>query len=398
MRLLRVVVPGALFVAMFGLAPPPALAADTTPPAVVDLTVTPSTVTLNGLAYTKVVVSVHLTDASGICSAPTSTDCNVDVDAMASFFGYPTPLVRLQQPQAVPGLFYETQFSALRLTSGTTTDGWWSMTRIVTGLWDGTLPVIRVAAFDTAGNKTDIDPRNTALARSLTVNATNPVRITYGTVPAILPYGATTAFTVKGRAFFADTGAPVANRVLLLCQDTGCGIEGSFGGTAVRTNANGYYAVTTQPQALGLMLFKALGGSGSATYPTTFYSNPLFASRPVFPPRSAQFLTLKTIRPSSIVPAGDPVTLKGTTSMFYDTSTPVAWRSISVQRLVSGTWARGTIVTEQTALIEKTTVQSGIHTYTLVAHPPKGTSQYRIFRTSTPGFAPTALYLTLTGQ
>ncbi|MDQ1699062.1 MAG: hypothetical protein QOG34_925 [Frankiaceae bacterium] len=375
----------------------PALAADTTPPQVLDLKITPSTLHLDGLAYTKVVVSVHLQDDSGICAGASNSDCNVDVDNMAAFYGYPTPLVWLKAPVPAPGTFLETSFNGMRLTSGTATDGWWSMTRIATGLWNGTLPAIRIAAFDTAGNKTDIDPRNTAFARSLTVSVTNQPHISYGTVPSVLPYGAN-SFTVKGRASLLGSGAPLGNRTLLLCQDTGCGIEGSFGGVAVRTNANGYYSVTTTRQALGLMLFKALGSSGGNAYPTTFYSNPLYASRSVAVPRSAHFLTLKTISPSTTVTAGSPVTLKGTTSMFYDTSTPLAWRSISVQRLVSGTWANGTIVTEQTALIEKTTVQAGIHTYTLVAHPPKGTWSYRVYRTATPGYAPTARYLTLAGR
>lgn len=396
MRTVRAWVPAAVLASTFVLAPP-ALAADTTPPTVVDLTVTPSSVTIDGLGYTKVVVSVHLQDASGICTAPTSTDCNVDVDPMASFFGYPTPLVRFAEPAQAPGMFFETQFSAMRLTSGSVTDGWWSMTRIATGTWNGTVPAIRIAAFDTAGNKTDIDPRNTTLARTLTVHAVNPARISYGVSPTITPYGVD-SFTVKGRAYVAGTNAPLGNRTLLLCEDTGCGIEGSFGGTAARTNANGYYAVTTHRQVLGLMLFKALGSSNGAAYPTTFYSNPLFAARWVTAPRSAHFLTVKTIRPSASVTADTAVTIKGTTSMFYDTSAPVAWRSISVQRLVSGTWARGTIVTEQTALIEKTTVQGGIHTYTLRAHPPDGTWSYRVYRTATPGYAPTARYLTLSGR
>jgi len=373
---------------------PPALAADTTPPQVLDLKITPSTVNLAGMAYTKVVVSVHLQDDSGIC-----TDCNIDDDSMAAFPGYRTPLVRLEGTPPVPGMFYETQFSGMQRTSGTATDGWWSATRIATGLWSRTRPAIRIAAFDTAGNKTDIDPRNTALARTLTVHATNAPRISYGVDPTVTPYGVNT-FTIKGRAYLSGTGAPLGNRALLLCEDTGCGIEGTFGGTAVATNANGYYSVTTHRQALGLMMFKTLGGgsNGQQSYPTTFYSNPLFASRSVASPRSAHYLTLKTVSPSTSVTAGSAVTLKGLTEMFYDTSTPVLWRSVSVQRLVSGTWTSGTIRTEQTALIEKTTVQSGIHTYTLVAHPPKGTWSYRVYRTSTPGYAPTARYLTLTGR
>lgn len=387
----------ALVLAVFGLvfaAAPPALAADTTPPQIVDLTVIPSTVNLAGVSYTKIVISVHLQDDSGICA-----DCNVDADDMAAFPGYRTPLVRLDATPPVPGMFYETQFSGMRLTSGTTTDGWWTATRIATGLWNGTRPVIRIAAFDPAGNKTDIDPRNSALARTVTVHATNAARISYGIVPTVTPYGVDT-FTIKGRAYLSGSGAPLGNRALLLCEDTGCGIEGTFGGTAVATNANGYYAVTTHRQALGLMLFKALGGgsNGQESYPTTFYSNPLYASRSVAVPRSAHYLTLKTVSPSTSVPAGSAVTLKGLTELFYNTSTPVLWRSISVQRLVSGTWASGTIRTEQTVLIEKTTVQAGIHTYTLVAHPPKGTSSYRVYRTSTPGYAPTARYLTLTGR
>lgn len=386
------------FVVAFGAAPPPALAADTTPPQILDLTITPSTVNLNGLAYTKIVVSVHLTDDTGVCDSSGTTDCSVDGDSMAAFAGYQTPLVRFVAPVQAPGVFYETQFSGLRRTSGTATDGWWSTSRLVTGLWNGTVPAMRIAALDTTGNKTDIDPRNTPLARTLTVHATNPPRISYGVTPSVTPYGVD-SFTIKGRAYLAGTGAPLGNRTLLLCEDTGCGIEGSFGGTSVQTNANGYYSVTTHRQSLGLMLFKTLGGgSGRQAYPTAFYSNPLFASRTVASPRSAHYLSLKTVRPSTSVPAGSAVTLKGATSMFYDTSTPVEWRSISVQRLASGTWTHGTIVTEQTALIEKTTVQAGIHTYTLVAHPPKGTWSYRVYRTSTPGYAPTAKYVTLAGR
>jgi hypothetical protein len=371
----------------------PAYAADTTPPQVLDLKVTPAAVGIGGTGYSKIVVSVHLTDDTGIC-----TTCNVDEDSMAAFPGYPTPLVQLKSPVAAYGMFYETQFSRLQRTSGTDQDGWWSMTRIATGLWNGTLPAMRIAVYDTAGNLTDIDPRNTGLARSLTVNATNAPHISYGVVPTITAYGHDT-FTIKGRASFSGSGAPLGDRTLLLCQDTGCGIEGTFGGTAVRTNANGYYSVTTQRQVLGLMLFKTLGGgtAGQQAYPKTFYSNPLFASRVIVPPRSAHYLTL-TRPASTTVAAGAPVTLKGVTSMFYDTSTPVAWRSISVQRLTRGTWTTGSVTTESTVLIDKKTVQQGIHTYTLVAHPPRGTWSYRVYRTSTPGYAPTAVYITLTGR
>src|SRR5436309_3108115 len=117
-------------------------ATDTTPPQVLDLTVTPSSITFGGTAYTKIVVSVHLKDDTGICSAPTSTTCNVDGDDMASFPGYPTPLVRLLAPAQAPGIFYETLFGGMRLTSGTNQDGWWSMTRIATGLWKGSVPVV----------------------------------------------------------------------------------------------------------------------------------------------------------------------------------------------------------------------------------------------------------------
>jgi len=398
MRLLRALAPGLVLATVTAVAPP-ALAADTTPPQILGLTIRPSTVTLDGLAYTKVVVSVHLQDDSGICVAPGSTQCNVDVDDAGAFYGYPTPLVQLKSPVNAPGMFDITSYRGMQRTSGTDTDGWWSMTRLATGLWDGSLPVVRIAAFDTAGNHTDIDPRGTALARTLTVNATHPARISYGITPTITPYGVN-SFTIKGRAYFAGSGAPLGNRTLLLCEDTGCGIEGAYGGAAVRTNADGYYSISATRTVLGLMLFKTLGGgsNGQEWYPTTFYSNPLFASRSVAAPRSAHYLTVKTVSPASTVPAGSPVTIKGLTEMFYDTSTPVGWRSISVQRLISGTWAAGTIVTEQTALIEKTTVQSGIHTYTLVAHPPKGTWSYRVFRTSTPGYAPTARYLTLTGR
>src|SRR5205823_4742164 len=107
---------------------PPVLAADTTPPQVLDLTITPSTVTISGAAYTKVVISVHLQDDSGICSSPATSTCNVDTDWTVDMPGYPTPLVKLDDPSFAPGMLQETTFSAMRLTSGTTTDGWWSMT------------------------------------------------------------------------------------------------------------------------------------------------------------------------------------------------------------------------------------------------------------------------------
>ena len=179
-----------------------ALPHDTTPPRIQDISFSRGSVAVSGLRLVPVRVSVRLTDPSGVVPASPGL--------------HPTPGLTLGP---VPG-FQSLLRPTLTRTSGTATDGVWSATVNVPSTWHGMVRVTSVAAVDGAGNV-----RNGAItgARSpvLRVNGTHRPVLTFNY--ALLPGG---GFRVHGRAFFADTGRPLAHKALATSYDSGCDLDG----------------------------------------------------------------------------------------------------------------------------------------------------------------------------
>jgi hypothetical protein len=193
-----------------------ALPHDTTPPRIQDISFSRGSVAVSGLRLVPVRVSVRLTDPSGVVPASPGL--------------HPTPGLTLGP---VPG-FQSLLRPTLTRTSGTATDGVWSATVNVPSTWHGSVRVTSVDAVDGVGNV-----RSGALtgARSPVLRVRGTHRPALAFDYALLPGG---GFRVHGRAFFSDTGKPLARTALATAYDSNCDLDGGAANDIV-TDRRGRY-------------------------------------------------------------------------------------------------------------------------------------------------------------
>ncbi|HYN96148.1 MAG TPA: hypothetical protein VES42_20070 [Pilimelia sp.] len=201
-----------------GPAPPnrPVPSTDTTPPRVEDVRFSRASVRVAGLALVPVTVSVRITDASGVDEVP---------HAMT-----PSPSLVLSP---VPG-FRSLLRPVLTRTSGTPTNGVWSATVNVPSTWNGTVRITTVNVADRAGNVLNKELTG-ALAPALRVRGTHRPALTFRY--SLLDGG---GFRVHGRAYFTDTGRPIARLPLGAALGSPCDLEGGARNNMV-TDRRGRY-------------------------------------------------------------------------------------------------------------------------------------------------------------
>jgi hypothetical protein len=204
----------ALAGAVAGPLPASAGPADTAPPRVEDITFSRPSVRVSGLDVVPVTVSVRITDASGVEERAEGLDAS--------------PQLALG---AVPG-FQSRLVPSLARTSGTAYDGVWSATVHVPSTWHGTVRVVHVGAADRAGNVLSGRP---AVSPALRVTGSHRPAVTIHR--ASLPGG---GFKIYGRAYYTDTGRPLARQALATSYDSGCDLDGGAVNDIV-TDARGRY-------------------------------------------------------------------------------------------------------------------------------------------------------------
>ena len=342
---------------------PAAHASDTSPPQLVEIQLSQSTVPVAGLDVVNVDVRVHLTDDTGVVTtAPSGTESH-------------TPLIQLIRT-GTPGYYADAPEDqsqpTLTLTSGTAQDGWWTGTLHVTSQWNGPWDVDLVVAYDAAQNRLGVDPRQTGQDQNLSVTGTHIPTISMGWTPR--PARCCVGVTVKGRLTFADTGVPLPNRKLALGFGGGrhgfsptsldCeGLDtGRLGGAAtITTDANGYYSYAVPGSWVqgGSKECIAFGPqlSGNAVH---FYATPLWATRTG---RAPHLWGVTAVPAAHQVALGKTVDVNGTLRPFC-----CGWvEYVALQRLVSGQW--------------RTVTYSRVRPsarYTAVAQPPTcGNHRYR---------------------
>jgi hypothetical protein len=171
----------------------PAAAADTTPPELVDVSLSTDAVSVAGLNFKRVTILVHLTDDTGVVEYRLPDD---------EF----TPFVSLTRDK--PG-GHDTR--PLSRSSGTRTDGVWTADVLMPSTYDGTWRVSRVRAEDDSSNVLDVDPATIGIVRTLEVTGTRQPHLTLDFLPA-RPSGRARA---HGR-LTTDTGRPISGRVMFV--------------------------------------------------------------------------------------------------------------------------------------------------------------------------------------
>jgi hypothetical protein len=313
-------------------------------PVLVSASLDKTAVAVSGLNVAPVKVTVHLTDPDGICDA-----CRVpSLDASPK-----APAATLSAG------FNLTVFAQLTLVSGTATDGVWSGTAPVTARFGGRhLQFIDLVVVDLNQNTFDIKPADQGINIGVDVTATHVPNVSVGFVPNPVPYLGT--LTWKGRAYFTDTGAPIANRKLLIGNDVACGID-FFGETWVTTNSQGYWSYTqTKAQDFVRCVFL------TPPTKTDYFSTPIFVlrqPRPIFIP----LVSISLAQTSA--PLGTIVTVTGNVIPSYASDT------VSLQRQISGVWR--TVGTAHIRASGRYTAYAqpasrGVWHYRAVVNPPAG--------------------------
>jgi hypothetical protein len=194
---------------------PASAAADTAPPTVDTVTVSPDDVSVSGLDTVPVTFSVHLTDQTGV--EPTFT-----MEQMRS------PWIELKK--GTTGFAVE-----VSLSSGTVQDGVWSATQRVPSTWNGTWQVDKVVAYDSVGNRADVAPASPV---ALTVHGSHIPAIEMTFVPDPVTDGA--PLTVRGRLYDTDTRAGIGSTAITFGFDNTC-VE-NIGGARETTGADGTFS------------------------------------------------------------------------------------------------------------------------------------------------------------
>jgi len=352
-------------------------AADTGPPQLVEIQLSQSTATINGLDVVDVEVRVHLTDDTGVVTTPRTTTQPG------------TPLIQLVRTGTIgfgAGLPQDEDEPPLTLTSGTAADGWWTGTAHVTSQWNGNWDVDLVQAYDAASHFLGVDPRQTGQDQNLAVTGTHIPTISMGWTPN--PARCCVGVTVKGRLTYADTGEPLPHQTLALGLGGGlaqisphslacASVEnGKIGGTAtVTTDANGYYTYAETAIWVRGGSYECLAfGPQIHDNAIDFTTSPLWATRA----GQAPHLWGVTAVPATHTAAlGQSVDVNGTLQPYL----AYMVEYVALQRLVSGQW--------------RTVTHARVRAsgrYTAVAQPPScGNHRYRVLTLDTShAFRPTS--------
>jgi hypothetical protein len=233
----------------------PVASSDTSPPRVRAVWFSRRSVAVSGLAVVPVTVSVRVTDPSGVAENPHTFDAS--------------PQVTLGP---VPG-FRSQLRPTLARASGTVTDGIWSATINVPSTWNGTVRVTSVGAADRLGN-TRLDELSGARAPALRVRGTHRPALTIH--HTLLPDG----LQISGRAYFTDTGRPLARTPLATSFESGCDLDGGAVNDIV-TDARGFYVKRWVYPDTAAGCVALIGARAPGQRPT------LLAYRIAFPPPPA---------------------------------------------------------------------------------------------------------------
>jgi hypothetical protein len=207
-----------------------------TPPKLVSITFSPSTVAVSGLDTVPVTVGLRLTDDSGVITGEANDAC-------------PDPLCDNPGVYLAPvGGGGRPPWHPLKLTSGTPRDGIWSTTFAVPSTWNGQWQVRELFAGD-AHENLFVDPTTIGITSKLTVVGVHQPRLSMGFSPNPVVGHGSGKITVKGRAYFANTGKPIPGLSIWKGEDgqvrggtvgDPCGM--TIGPWAV-TNAQGGYSI-----------------------------------------------------------------------------------------------------------------------------------------------------------
>jgi len=300
------------------------------PPQIAGLQFGNSAISVSGVDFATVSVSVRLTDQDGVIGAEVSVD------------------------SATGGRTYE--LIPLTLALGTANDGWWTGTFYVGSLDNGQLRVSNIEAYDTQQNELSADPAASGFDPRMTVTGSDPPSLSAGFSSSLITYGDAVWF--KGRLTHKNTGAPWAGIPITVYggDDPCCP---AF--KRVRTNSDGYWGAYFGAgggvPSVALPLAQQLGAVITGP-PDAFAKNFRVAENWKWP--NVRVRVWATMTQSSI-------RLGGTTTIWGSVA-PSA-NTAELQRLVSGVW--------------KTVVAARVHStgrYYLTAHPPiRGYLRYRVY-------------------
>lgn len=206
MPLLRTVAMAAVLatVGVLAAAPPAFAAADTAPPVIESVTVSPDAVAVDGLDLVPVTVAVRLTDETGVIESTDSVMTHMPFAILS----------RVAGGKALD------EYVGLKLAAGTSQDGVWSGTTQVPSTFDGQWEVSKVAAGDDANNHLDADPRDTVPAATLDVTGTHLPAVTMKFAPD--PLVGDGRLTITGRFYDTDTGEGIPNQPIFFGSDNLC--------------------------------------------------------------------------------------------------------------------------------------------------------------------------------
>ncbi|MBF9131851.1 LPXTG cell wall anchor domain-containing protein [Plantactinospora sp. S1510] len=305
MRPLRIVLAALLFAAAGPLAATPAsAAADTAPPTLGDITISPDTVDVAGLDLIPVTVAVRLRDESGVVQS-------------GEVGGGMTPFVGLQRVSGGSG--HNLAGGELALTSGTVQDGIWSVTIQVPSTWDGRWEVNHVVADDAVAKRLDVDPRTAGQTVTLDVTGTHQPAVSMQFSPD--PLVGDGPLTVKGRFYFKDTNRGIPNQPIFFGADNLC-VEYDATPNG-RTAADGTFS-KTYPKGDGFL--RCVG----ILRPSNSAFQPAFIVVTSGHPRVRPAVTATASRTS--VTAGTKITISGTALPFGVAGT------VRLQQLRNSSW------------------------------------------------------------
>jgi hypothetical protein len=316
-RVAQVAAGAVAIVLAIGAAPAYAADPDTSPPQIVSVSYSKSSVSVSGLEVVNLTVNVRLTD-------------NVAVEDYYDMSEINFPDVRWTN-----GSLME-----LHLSSGTPQDGIWSAVAAVNSGWDATNQLDAIEAGDGAGNVLRVDPRTVITVPTLTVARSHHPDLTI-TADVVVP--------------------PKQHTVVVTARDSTTGkawpgLKVSLSGRAgtVTTNAKG--TITTHVPSV--------------------WDGDAYVAQVIGPVNPGQFLTvisyadifLKIKYVISAAPAARTVTARTNVDVTGHLYPAVQRKALHLQRLYGRTWR---------TVNDGATRSSG--RYTLVATPPKGLSYYRVY-------------------
>ncbi|MEV1144172.1 hypothetical protein [Micromonospora sp. NPDC049799] len=353
---MRIAVSALVFAAggMVVAAPAAVAAADTAPPVLEDITVSPDAVSVAGLDLVPVTVTAHLTDETG-------------VEKISEAGGGNMPFVVLKR---VAGGDPSTQAAELSLTSGTPQDGRWSATVQVPSTWNGQWEVSQLVAMDSAFNKLEVDPPETP-DTGLDVTGTHLPAVSMRFVPD--PLVGDGPLTVEGRFYYEDTGAGIPNQPIFFGHDNLC-VEYSAEPNGT-TNADGTFS-KVYPKGDGYLQCVGILRPSNVDFTPAFI---VVASRH---PR---------VKPVVTATASRTTVVTGTKVTFTGTVAPGGYNA-ELQELRNSTWRKvdSALINDRGAFtLDITPKAVGTHRYRVIVpnDDPElvGVSETIVVRVTAPG-------------